>query len=130
MKSKYKKILLALQTLGAWAVPGLVLAQGAVGRGLERSGVGSMFGNSDLTTSRTVSELIISVIHLMLIFAGMIAVVFVIIGGYYYVTAQGNEEQAEKGKNTLINAIIGIVVIIMAYVIIDVVTNLVASNAV
>src|SRR4051812_8481916 len=37
----------------------------------------------------------------MLAFAGGIAVVFIIIGGYLYITAAGNEEQAEKGRKTL-----------------------------
>ena len=65
----------------------------------------------------------------MLLFAGAIAVVFVIIGGYQYLTSAGNEESAEKGQKTLTNAIIGVVVVVLAYVIINVIVNLVSSNS-
>ena len=53
---------------------------------------------------------------------------FLIIGGFWYITAAGNEETAEKGKGTVINAIIGIVIIILSYVIINVVSTLVSNT--
>lgn len=65
----------------------------------------------------------------MLLFAGIIAVVFIIYGGYLYITSAGNEESAEKGKNTMVNAIIGIVIIVLSYVIVNVIVNL-AGNGV
>jgi hypothetical protein len=40
----------------------------------------------------------------------------------------GNEESAEKGKGTVLNALIGIVIIILSYVIVNVVANLVTNN--
>ena len=76
-----------------------------------------------------VNGLIKVVINWMLGIAFGIAVLFLIIGGFWYVTSAGNEETAEKGKGTVINAIIGIVIIILSYVIINVVSNLVASNS-
>ncbi len=57
-----------------------------------------------------------------------IAVLFLIIGGFWYITSAGNEETAEKGKNTAINAIIGIVIIILSYVIVNVVAKLVTDT--
>ena len=50
---------------------------------------------------------------------------FVIIGGYQYLTSAGNEESAEKGQKTITNAVIGLVVIILAWVIINVIVDLV-----
>ena len=49
------------------------------------------------------------------------------IGGFWYITSAGNEETAEKGRATAINAIIGIIIIILSYVIISVVSNFVAN---
>lgn len=57
-----------------------------------------------------------------------IAVLFVIIGGFWYVTSAGNEETAEKGRNTVVNAVIGIVIIILSYVIVNVVSSLVSRT--
>ena len=68
------------------------------------------------------------VIRILLYLAGAVAVLFVIIGGYQYMTSGGNEETAEKGRKTLINAIIGIVIIILSYVIVNVIVNLVSGN--
>jgi hypothetical protein len=63
-----------------------------------------------------------------LILAGSIAVLFIMMGGFWYLTSGGNEETAEKGKKTLVNSIIGLVVIIMAYAIVRIITSLVTSG--
>lgn len=75
----------------------------------------------------SVNALIKTVINWMLGVAFGIAVLFLIIGGFWYITSAGNEETAEKGKNTAVNAIIGIVIIILSYVIVNVVSNLVTN---
>lgn len=59
----------------------------------------------------------------LLPFAGIIAVLFIIIGGFQYMFAGMNEDLAKRGKSTLRNAIIGLVIIILSYVIISVVVN-------
>jgi len=58
-----------------------------------------------------------------------IAVIFLIIGGFRYITAGGNEESVQKGKSSVINALIGIVIIVLSYVIVNVVANLVTGNS-
>lgn len=107
--------------------PATAFGQNQVSDGLRTGGLQGLFGYGGLNSSQSLTELIANVIRLMLLFAGAIAVVFVIIGGYQYLTSGGNEETAEKGKKTLINAIIGVVIIVMAYVIINVIVNLVSS---
>ena len=75
-----------------------------------------------------VNALIKTVINWLLGISFGIAVLFLIIGGFWYITSAGNEETAEKGRTTAINAIIGIVIIVLAYVIINVVANLVSNT--
>ena len=67
-------------------------------------------------------------INLGLAFAGIITALFIILGGYWYVTSAGNEEQAEKGRKTLTNSIIGLVVIIMSFVIVRVIATTLVEN--
>jgi len=62
---------------------------------------------------------IIAVINALLVLAAIAAVVFMIIGGVRYVTSQGDEDAVEQAKNTVIYAIIGIIVIILAAVIVN-----------
>jgi len=59
-----------------------------------------------------------NVLQLALSVAGLVAVVYVLIGAFYYHTAYGSEEKANKGKSTLLWAIIGLVVIAAAKLII------------
>ncbi len=80
-------------------------------------------GNSGVAEDANVTELLLRIINILLAIAGLVAVVFLIIGGFRYITAGGNEEAAEAGKKTIINAIIGIVVIILSFVIVRVVSN-------
>ena len=74
-------------------------------------------------------QIINFVIKLILYFAGSFAVLFIMVGGFLYVTSAGNEEQAEKGRKILINAVIGLVVIIMAFAIVQIIGGLLTSGA-
>ncbi len=79
-------------------------------------------GTSNLT------DLLARVIKLLLTFAGTIAVVMLVLGGYWYMAAGGNEEMAEKGKNTIVNFVLGLVVIIMAYAIVTILFDTLTST--
>ncbi len=73
-------------------------------------------------------QLILQAINIGMFAAGGIAVLFIMVGGYWYLTSAGNEEQAEKGRKTLVNSIIGLVVIIMAAVIVRIVAQTLQAN--
>lgn len=77
----------------------------------------------------TLSGLITTILNFVLMLAGIIAVVFIIIGGYRYMTAGGNEENAEKGRKALVNAIIGLLIVILAFTIVQVVSNALTSSS-
>jgi uncharacterized membrane protein len=64
----------------------------------------------------------------MLPLAAVVAMMFVIIGGYQYMTSAGDEEAAAKGKKTLSGGVIGLVIIILSYTIITVVINALAGK--
>jgi len=110
-------------------LPAVALAQGNpnVEQGLR--GVRGLFGfGGGISGSQTLGQFITNVIRMLLFFAAAIAVLFVIIGGYQYLTSAGDDEQAEKGKKTLINAIIGIVLIVLSYAIVTVISRTVTSS--
>ena len=66
-------------------------------------------------------------IKTLLAVSGSVAVLFLIIGGLRYITAGNNANSVTKAKATLINATIGLVVIVLSYVIVLLVSNI-ASN--
>lgn len=57
-------------------------------------------------------------IQFLLQIAGLIAVLFVVIGGYQYIVG-GLIEEKEKGKNTLKHALTGFVVALLAWIIVN-----------
>lgn len=66
-------------------------------------------GATDLSTWVT------TLVNLLATVAGIVAVFFLIFAGYRYIAAGGNPEQATEAKTAILNAIIGIVVILIAW---------------
>lgn len=71
------------------------------------------------TSSGTLISAITNIVNALLTLAAIIAAIFVIIGGVRYITAQGDEDAVAAAKNTVIYAIIGVVVIALSAVIIN-----------
>lgn len=69
-------------------------------------------GNLDIVT------VIVNVINWVLGFSAAVAVLFLILGGLQYITAAGNEKRVETAKNTILYAVIGLIVIMLSFVIV------------
>jgi len=50
-----------------------------------------------------------------LFFAGPTAILFLIYGGYLFITSAGDEEKAKKGKNIVINTAIAALILLASY---------------
>jgi hypothetical protein len=85
-------------------------------------------GGTGLPNDTSVSGFIMKIINIALTVAGLVAVLFLIIGGFRYITSAGNEETAESAKKIIINAIIGIVIIILSFVIVRVISEALVNN--
>lgn len=110
MKKFYNKIVgLALLT-----VPTTVFAQ---------TGIEPTVQPTNLPTEADFGTLLTQVINWFLGLVGLIAVLMLIFGGYRYLTAGGNDDAVTKAKNTILYAIIGIVVVILSYAIVATITN-------
>lgn len=59
------------------------------------------------------------VINTLLFIVGAIAVVMIIIGGIIYVTSAGDSGKVTQGKNTVLYAVIGLVVALLAFGIVN-----------
>lgn len=83
-----------------------------------------------LVNSGTFGALILAVLQILLLVVGSLSVLFLMIGGIRYVTAHGNEEQAEGAKKTMTHAIIGLVIVVMSFTIISIITNVLVAGSV
>lgn len=79
-------------------------------------------------TPRTANQLIRQVINWLLGITFGIAVLFLIIGGFQVIISGGNPDGQKKGKDTVINAAFGIVIIVLSYVIVNAVASFVSQG--
>ena len=57
-------------------------------------------------------------IEILLRVAGLVALAFVIFGGFTFMTSQGDPGKAAQGRTTILNALAGLVVAVMAAVVV------------
>lgn len=72
-------------------------------------------------------QAVINILNGLLVIAALAALVFLIIGGFRYIFSQGDEDQTETAKNTILYAIIGLIVIALAAAVVNFVTNAVGG---
>ena len=70
------------------------------------------------------NDVIKTIITTMLFIVGILAVIMIIYGGIRYVTAHGDKTQVASAKDTVVYAVVGLVVAIVAYALVDWVVNL------
>lgn len=83
------------------------------------TGVDPIVGGSNLT----VAGVIKAVITFILAFAAAIAVLFLVVGGILYMTAGGNDDKVKKARSMIFSAIIGLIVIILSFIIVNFATK-------
>ena len=70
-------------------------------------------------SSKTVEDLIVDVLNWMIGAAAVICVVMLIVGGYSYMTAGGDEQKVGKATKTLTNAMIGLAICFIAVILVN-----------
>lgn len=73
--------------------------------------------------SVTIPEIIGRVVSMILGVLGSLALLMFIWGGIVWMTAQGNDEKIKKAKNTIVYAILGLVVAFLSYTIVSYLIN-------
>ena len=70
-------------------------------------------------SSKTGEDLIVDVLNWMIGAAAVICVVMLIVGGYLYMTAGGDEQKVGKATKTLTNAMIGLAICFIAVILVN-----------
>lgn len=95
----------------------------------DKTGIGQLKGNlgtfgdetglGDADTDTNLRGKIANIINIVLSFLGVIAVIMIITAGYQWMMAGGNEEKVKEAKTRLKNAIIGLALVLLAFIIIN-----------
>lgn len=71
----------------------------------------------------SINKIVALVINIFSVIVGIVAVIMIIVGGIRYVTSGGNDQSVASAKNTILYAIIGLVVVGLAQIIVKFVLN-------
>jgi len=91
-----------------------VHAQTLINPGDVPAGVAAATGNQG-----SLRPLILTILQFFLGFLGLLAVIMIIYGGVLYVSAAGAQEKIDKGKKIIMYAIVGIVIILLSFAIVN-----------
>ena len=116
-------LMIPVLALGAGVIsPESVLAQGGLNKGLDAAG-----GGEGLATNANANDIVVTIINIMLWLIGILAVIMLIFGGIKYATSAGDSNKVTSAKNTIMYAVIGLIVAIFAWAIVRWVTDSVSS---
>ena len=104
-------------------------------------GIGAVGGDSSCGTTKTAAECknnpnaagcevnsaVVNIINLISWAAGIVAVIMVMLGGFWYITSNGDAAKATRGRTTIMYALIGLVIVALAQVIVRFVIGLIAK---
>jgi hypothetical protein len=74
--------------------------------------------NTDVASIGCLEPLLKNVIYSLVTLAGLALFLMLLIGGFNYLLAGGDQKKLEKAKGTLTAAVIGLVIIVLAFLII------------
>lgn len=77
----------------------------------------------------TLQEVVVLFLNTAIIFAAVVAVAFLIFGGYKYMTSAGDTVKTEEAQKTIGNAVIGLVVCLSAAIIVNFVLELLGVDS-
>lgn len=108
-----KKLLTALMVLSMTAASQVLAVTNGFGMNTAPPGI--------VTTD--LASIIINITNWVLGFITLVAVLMLIWGGVQYLTASGDEANVEKAKHTITYAILGLIVVGIAYAVVVVIVN-------
>jgi cytochrome bd-type quinol oxidase subunit 2 len=85
-------------------------------------------GLTDKEADEKVNKLIKTIINIFTFVVGVVSVIMIIIGGFKYITSGGDSGNVTGAKNTIMYAIIGLVVVALAQVIVRFVLKQVTTS--
>jgi len=72
---------------------------------------------------------IVNILNAIIGVAGLVAVIFIIIGSVQYMTSSGDSAKTKKGKDTILYACIGLIICVLSFAIVNfVISNIIKDN--
>ena len=75
--------------------------------------------------ARTAGDVGITIINTVILIAGVLAAIFIIIGGFQYITSLGDPGKTKTAKTTILYAVVGLIIVLMAFAIVNFVAGVI-----
>lgn len=72
-------------------------------------------GEVQITKLNDFYTLISNIIKILLSFVGLLSVIFIIVGGIFYILSTGDPGRIERAKSIITNAIIGLIIALVSF---------------
>jgi len=101
------------------------VTQDTINGGLDCGSNGNLGASSgcDISKQGNADSLASTIINILSVIVGVIAVIMIIVAGLRYITSGGKQESVTGAKNTILYAVIGLVIVAVAQVIVHFVLN-------
>lgn len=120
---KLKKLFATLGVLSVLLVPAVAGAQAQI----TSQDLGIQYGSATGLGNQDVRITVARIIRTAMGLLGIVAVVIILIGGFKWMTAGGNDEQTGEAKKWIFSGIIGLAIILSAYALATYVINSLVS---
>lgn len=107
---KFAKLALIAGSVLTVAMPVAAYAQSSFS--IESIGTKVGLGNADL------KKTVLNILNLVLGLLTLVAVVMIIIGGFTWLTASGNEEKVDRAKKIISAAVVGLIIVLLAWAVV------------
>lgn len=113
-------LLLVLPSMSVEALDTAVFKEACEGEGASESAVCVDKGSTTPGSDRILGPdgVLVKVVQLVVVIVGIASVIMIIVGGMKYVLSSGDSNQAASAKNTVLYAVIGLVVATMSQAIV------------
>lgn len=119
MKKKIQALVAAFvltMGLGVFAVAPVTYAACSGAANCINDGLKSTGGSSSKTD---IGDVITTIVNVLLFLIGALAVIMIIVGGIKYTVSNGDSSAVSSAKNTIMYAVVGLLVAIFAYAIVN-----------
>jgi len=125
---------LSLLLLPAMVLPAVASAQTAnigdclsQGSGLTTGSGGTACTASPDTGTQKIQDIVTLIVNIFSVVVGIVAVIMIVVGGFKYITSGGDSGNITSAKNTIVYAVIGLVIVALAQFIVKFILNKVST---
>lgn len=124
LRNKFKQLSVTLAALLMLAVPAVVPATVGAQNLKQRLCTGTETASGERCDSGAnpdskISDIIETVVRIFTLIVGAASVIMIIFGGFRYITSGGDSSKVTSAKNTIMYALIGLVIAVLAQVLVN-----------